>query len=162
MTRAFLILVVLAAACSSSATTDFGRSGSDIARLDAALPKTFLGLEVSQEADVGSLDGLGDTYVESNALFSMRADDLVQATLQITRLTNDAPNDDSFRSTVVSRIGSTQPTPYLIDEQTIHLTTGTKQTLAIWFTERDFFVLNIRDDFPRPRSLIRASLALRP
>ena len=40
----------------------------------------------------------------------------------------------------------------------VYFTTATKQTVAVWFTGDRLYVLSIREDYPFPRSLVRATL----
>jgi hypothetical protein len=42
----------------------------------------------------------------------------------------------------------------------VWLTTATKQTVAAWFVDETMYVLSIREDYPRPRTLVRAALEL--
>jgi hypothetical protein len=37
----------------------------------------------------------------------------------------------------------------------VYLTTGNDQNIFMWFADRGFFVLSVRDDYEFPRTLLR-------
>ena len=45
---------------------------------------------------------------------------------------------------------------------TVYLTTGTKQSIAVWFKGRYLFVLATRADYDEPRTLLRKALEIQP
>jgi hypothetical protein len=85
------------------------------------------------------------------------------ATLQVSRFNDGADVDsDKFRRTVVNQIGSTAPRTVRLGDQTVYLTTGTKQSIGVWFKGRYLFVLASRADFDEPRTLLRKALEIEP
>ena len=42
------------------------------------------------------------------------------------------------------------------------ITTGTKQSIAMWFKGRYLFVLSTRADYDEPRTLLRKALEITP
>lgn len=132
--------------------------------LEISLPSELAGLRVQRETITEPLEKFRRAYAESVALISLRApDDLVLATLQITRFI-DAPRftTQQFRLSVISQLGSTKPQPTRMGDITVHRAKGTKQTLAIWYQGRHMFLLSIRDDFAKPRLLIREAVEIKP
>ena len=70
-------------------------------------------------------------FIDALSLYSLRKNDLVQATLQVSRFNDGADVDaDKFRQTVVNQIGGTAPRTVRLGSETVYLTTGTKQTIA--------------------------------
>ncbi|HEY3241567.1 MAG TPA: hypothetical protein VGL92_18545, partial [Acidimicrobiia bacterium] len=89
--------------------------------------------------------------------------DLVQATLQVSRFAEGARSQESdFRQSVVNQIGSARPRTFRLGKRTVYLTTGTKQSIAVWFQGRYLFVLASRSDYDEPRTLLRAALEIKP
>ena len=46
--------------------------------------------------------------------------------------------------------------------RTVYLTTGTKQSIGVWFKDRYLFVLATRADYDEPRTLLRKALEIKP
>lgn len=176
-TRFVLVAVCLAistAACGGSrseagddgadSAPPLGFAGSEITDLSAALlPDEILGLDVQVEEVSDRLELVTDTYVEALTLFSMRRDDLLMATLQVSRLGGPArPDDPDFRRGIVNQIGAAVPREVRLGEQAVWLSTGTNQRMQTWFKGDHFFVLTIRGDYERPRTLLRALLEVEP
>ncbi|MGH9040257.1 MAG: hypothetical protein ACRDZ3_08500, partial [Acidimicrobiia bacterium] len=63
---------------------------------------------------------------------------------------------------VVNQIGSARPRTFRLGKRTVYLTTGTKQSIAVWFKGPHMFVLASRSDYDQPRSLLRAVLEIKP
>jgi hypothetical protein len=145
-----------------------GRGGTDVGTHKVkpierlSLPAEIVGLKVSQENVGGALRKVNRTYVDAAGLVSMRTpDNLVQATLQINRFQRVSRyRTASFRRTVASQLGSTEPQPTRMEANIVWRTTGTKQVVAVWFRDLTMYRLAIRDDFDQPRTLIRALVDL--
>ena len=161
--------VVLAAAgllagCGRSGASEVaGTAGKDVEVLEvASMPAEILGLAVQREEVSETVARVESTFIDGLALYSLRADELVQATLQVSRF-NDAADADSaeFRQTVVNQIGSSTPRAFRLGSRTVYLTTGTKQSIGVWFSGRHMFVLASRSDYDRPRTLLRQALELK-
>jgi hypothetical protein len=168
--RPFSLLLVLALA--AAALAGCGRSdaavdpvaGKKVKVLElASLPTEILGLAVRKEDVAGNVAKVSSTFIDGLGLWSLRSDDLVQATLQISRFSDGARVDESeFRQSVVNQIGSARPRTFRLGKRTVYLTTGTKQSIAVWFKGRYLFVLASRSDYDEPRTLLRKVLEIKP
>lgn len=126
------------------------------------VPATLLDLAVQAE-DVSVVEGTKRPYVDAVGLYSLRSQDLLQATLQISRFTKDSKATTSkFRNSVVTQIGSTTPRIFRVGEQPVWLTTGRRQSVAVWWDGYYLFVLSSRDDYATPRALLRAAIEVKP
>lgn len=159
---AVLLVVVLGgAACGSDGGASAeGIEGKDIKPLDdQVLPDEVLGLRVSREDVRDALTDAGSSYVEAAALFGFRREELLQATLQASRLGEEArPEDPDFRSVVVNQIGGVRAQQVRVGDHDVYLTRGSRQRIAVWFTGDQFFILSTREDFDQPRTLLRRVL----
>ena len=162
----FVVLVgSLAGACGGESPISIGARGEDIEQLPPdTVPSELLGLKVTQEDMTASLAGSKDSYVDGVGLYAYRSeDDLLQATLQVSKFIDDARyRDAGFRSSVVAKIGGSVPRLVRLGDQRVYLTTGSKQQIAVWFRDEYLFVLSSRDDFTQPRALLREALDIRP
>ncbi|MGH8972891.1 MAG: hypothetical protein ACRD0C_06770 [Acidimicrobiia bacterium] len=127
-----------------------------------SLPAEILGLAVQKEDVAGSVAKVDSTFIDALGLWSLRSDDLVQATLQISRFSDGARFTESdFRQSVVNQIGSARPRTFRLGTRTVYLTTGTKQSIAVWFKGPHLFVLASRSDYDEPRTLLREVLEIK-
>jgi hypothetical protein len=158
-----LAVVALGGAACGNDRVD-GTAGSRIEQLPATLvPSELLGLPVAQEDMRDTVSRSKDAFIESVGLYSMRRDELLQATLQVSRFSKDAPiQRAAFRQSLVSQIGGRRVQSYRMGEETVYRTTGRKQVISLWFKGHDLFVLSVRDTFESPRSLLRAALEIDP
>ena len=130
---------------------------------DDLLPASMAGLRVASEDIEGTVKGgKRQSYLESAGLYSFRTDDdLLQATMQVSRFTDEARyKDREFRQSVLLQIGSTVPRAFRMGDQTVYLSTGRRQNVVIWFKDEYLFVLSTRDEFGRPRTLLREAINL--
>jgi hypothetical protein len=136
-----------------------GIATKNVAALDAHLPTTVLGLAVAREDVSSTLKKGRRTYLDELSVYSLRSDDLLQATLQVSRL---AANSDwrsaQFRRVIVEQIGGTRPREVRLDHDIVYMSAGTNQRLAVWFRGRYLFVLSTRPEFPKPQGLLRTLL----
>ena len=142
-----------------------GVAGQAVKPVAMALPPAVLGLKVAKEDVTKPVKEVAKTYVESLSMYSFRRDDLLQATLQVSRISATAKGDtssSSFRSAVVNQLGGSTPQQVQLGDTTVYLTSGTDQRLAVWFRDRYFFVLASRNDFDQPRTLLRSVLDVQP
>jgi hypothetical protein len=141
-----------------------GTSGDEIAQLPSTLVPTELqGLPVSQEDMTDTVSRSKDAFIESVGLYSMRREDLLQATLQVSKFRDNAPiNRPGFRVSLVNQIGGSRVQPYRMGKETVYRTTGRKQVISVWFKDDHMFVLSIRDTYETPRSLLREALEIDP
>jgi hypothetical protein len=127
------------------------------------MPPDVLGLRLAPENVSGELARVPKAYIDALSLYSLRRDDLVMATLQVSRFNAGADvAADTFRRTVVNQIGATAPRPVRLGRDTVYLTTGTRQSIAVWFKGRYLFVLATRADYDTPRTLLRQALRIQP
>ena len=164
--------VMLALALAAAALAGCGRSdaavdpvaGKKVKVLElSSLPSEILGLAVQKEDVAGSVAKVNSTFIDALGLWSLRSDDLVQATLQVSRFSEGAQFEKSdFRQSVVNQIGSARPRTFRLGKRTVYLTTGTKQSIAVWFKGAYLFVLASRSDYDEPRTLLRAVLEIKP
>ena len=150
--------------CARSEASVAPTPGRAVKALDLpGLPADLLGLRLARENVGDDLARVPKAYVDALSLWSLRRDDLVMATLQVSRFNAGAAvATDTFRKTVVNQIGATAPRPVRLGADTVYLTTGTKQSIAVWFKGRDLFVLTTRADYDRPRTLLRRALEIQP
>ena len=156
--------LALCAACGGGAIAQSAK-GPDIDELPAKLlPASLGGLHVRAEDVRVELKQARRSYAQAVGLWSLRRDDdRVQATLEVVRFFDDPRySSRAFRQTIVNQIGSSRPVETRMGDHPVYRTTGTKQTVALWFSGRNMLLLSIRDDLKTPRALIRRALELHP
>lgn len=155
------VLAVLTAGCGGD---DAPAAATKIELLPKdLLPAQMAGLRVASEDIEGTVKGAKRrSYLESAGLYSFRTeDDLLQATLQVSRFSDEARfKDRDFRQSVLLQIGSTVPRSFRMGDQTVYLSTGKRQNVVIWFKDEYLFVLSTREEFGRPRTLLREAIDL--
>ena len=162
--RAAAIVAVfglLATGCGEEAASEpvrFGTRGEDIKPLDVPMPKRILGLRVERENVRKTIREVEDTYVDALSVYSLRKAKLLQATLQVSHMGPSADITPGFRRTIVNALGGQAPREVRVGDDTVWLATGANQLLISWFRDERFFVLSIRQDFLRPRELLRTIL----
>lgn len=136
--------------------------GRAIEPLDAdALPRTLLGLEVGREDISEILDAAKRPYLEAAALYSLREGEELQATLQIGRFADDTDHDDEdFRETLLGTVGGGSIRELRVGDGAVYLTTGDRQQVAVWFQGEHLLILSTREEYEKPRSLLREALGL--
>ena len=157
-----LVVVLVGAGC--AAEDDAGAvTTDDVKPLDADfVPSTLLGLAVVSESTEG-IDDVGRSYLEAVRLYSLRDGEQLVATLQVGRFGAGVKwGSTSFQRSVLNQIGASTPEPVRLGDQTVYITTGVKQRLAVWFTEGHLFVLGAREEYTQPRTLLRAALEVSP
>jgi hypothetical protein len=152
------------AGCARSDATVAPTPGTAVTTLEIAnLPPDLLGLTIAPEDVAEDLGKVPSAFIDALSLYSLRKDDLVQATLQVSRFNDGADVEaDKFRQTVVNQIGSSAPRTVRLGGETVYLTTGTKQSIGVWFKGRHLFVLATRADYDEPRTLLRKALEIKP
>lgn len=135
----------------------------EVKAFDGSLvPSELLGLKVAPE-EIGGAANVKDPFVDGVGLYSLREGELLQGTLQLSRFSADADSTTPrFRQSVVQQIGSTVPKLYRMGGKPVYLTTGKRQSIAVWFQGRYFFVLSMREEFEQPRALLRQALEIQP
>lgn len=161
---AVLAAAVALAGCARSDASVQPTPGKAVKALEiTGLPADIMGLKLAPE-DVGeAVAKVPSAFIDGLSLYSLRKDELVMATLQVSRFNDGADvEDDKFRQTVVNQIGSTAPRTVRLGGETVYLTTGTKQSIGVWFRDRHLFVLATRADYDEPRTLLRKALEIKP
>lgn len=126
------------------------------------MPATLLGLRVEPESTAG-IDDVTRSYVEAVRLYSVRDGDQLVATLQVGRFGDGVKwATRKFQRSVLNQIGASSPEPLRMGDRTIYMTTGVKQRLAVWFEAGHLFVLGTRDEFSKPRTLLREAVEIAP
>lgn len=128
------------------------------------VPAQLLGmtLEAEKTADLVKSGGK-QPFVSELGLFAMRREDLLQATLQISRFTPEAKiEDERFRAALAQQVSNSEPQILRMGEDQVYMSASQKQSLVVWFKERTMFVLAIREEFPQPRALLREALGIKP
>ena len=156
-----LALILAGAGCGSSAAA-LGTPGSKVRDIDpATVPATLNDLAVSHENIRATLVKGQDTYLSAAGLFSMRRNDVVQATLEVARFNGRARlGDPRFRAAILNDLGGGTPAPVSVGTDTVYLTRGNKQRVYAWFRTQTLMVLSVRDDYDLPRALLRATLGV--
>jgi hypothetical protein len=128
-----------------------------------SLPPDLVGLKIAKENVGDDLAKIPKAFVDALSLYSLRHNELVMATLQVSRFNAGADvKAEKFRQTVVNQIGSSAPRTVRLGGETVYLTTGTKQSIGVWFKDRYLFVLATRADYDEPRTLLRKALEIQP
>jgi hypothetical protein len=139
-----------------------GTNGRQIRDIGAsAVPAQLNGLMVSEEDIRPTIIKGSNTYVSAAGLFSMRENDVVQATLEVGRFNRQADDaNPRFQLGFVSQVGGSAPSSARVDDAIVYFTTASKQRVYVWFRNHVYYILLIRSDYPQPRSLLRAALAV--
>lgn len=128
------------------------------------VPAELLGMRLEPEK---SADLIRETdkqpFIEEIGLFSMRRDELLQATLQVARFRPEAKLDERrFRDNIARQVSTGEPQVLRMGQDLVYMSAGQRQSVVVWFKERTMFVLAMREEFPRPRALLRAALGVQP
>lgn len=154
-----VLCVVVLGACGGS--TGAGRRGTAVGSVHVTLPDELAGLNVKRESTKSQLASISSTYLQGTNLYSLRKNDLVEATLQVSQLESGARfRSAPFRLTLVNRIGGGVPVAVRLGASTVYLTQGVRQNVAVWFRGSYYLVLTSRIDFTQPRTLLRAALGV--
>ena len=155
-----LAVIAVSGACGSGGTPD--AQATEVKALQGVtVPSPLLDL-AAQPEDVSVVEGTKRPFVEAVGLYSLRRDELLQATLQISRFTKESKATTAkFRNSVVTQIGSTTPRQFRMGSERVYLTTGRRQSVAVWWKGHYLFILSTRDDYETPRALLRSALEIK-
>ena len=160
----FISIVVAAGFLGAVACSGNSDGGSQLGRAQSAvlsLPSQVLGLAVKAEDVTKQTKGIKRSYTDSVGLFSMRENDLLRATLQVSRLNNLArPQSESFQRSIIELVGGSTPLKMRAGEVTVYTTSGNKQNIFIWFRGKGMFILSVHQDYEFPRTLLRKIVPL--
>lgn len=161
-TAAFVALVLGSVACGGDDAATKAAESRVIVPLEASpVPPSLNGLKVAEEDVAETLEGAKRPYLEAATLYSLREGDALQATLQVGRFAPGAKYDDAdFRLTLVNRIGSGGARDYRMGDDTVWLSSGDRQSIAVWFDEDYVFILSTREEYLGSRALLREALAI--
>lgn len=159
-----VVTVVGVTACGEEDPATRAASERVIVALEASpVPPTLNGLKVAEEDIADVLEGADRPYLEAATLYSLREGEALQATLQVGRFAADAKfADPDFRSSLVNRIGNGGANDFRMGDDTVWLTAGDRQSIAVWFNEDHIFVLSAREEYPGARALLREALGIEP
>lgn len=159
MSRRIAFLALLGAFLTASCGGTTATQGiEDVRQLKVDMAHTVLGLKVTAEDVSETLEGARPAYADALALYSFRQDELLEATLQVTRFSSDVEFTERLRDSIINRLGGSTPQSFRAGDQIVYETTTAGQLLDVWFKDRHMFVLAVRDDFTRPASLLREAL----
>ena len=151
--------MVFGAACGNSAPK--GTSAKDIDQLpEDVLSGTYLGLQPQREDLKGNLASQqANAYIDAVGLYSLRAGERLEATLQISKLSDKArPDDVDFQQQVASQIGGTKVQAFVMGGRNVYRSSQRKQSLSSWFRGDYFMILSVRETYDEPRALLRLLL----
>ena len=161
--RAVLVAIaatlLFGAACGGGAPK--GTAADEIKQLpEDLLGGTYLGLIPRREDIGGSLANQeANAYVDAVGLYSLRNKEQLEATLQISKLSDKArPKDANFRTLVANQIGGTKVQAFKMSGRSVYRSSQRKQSLTSWFRGEYFLVLSVRDTYDSPRALLRLLL----
>jgi len=166
-----VIAPILLAALTFALSGCGGRTAAAPARVAARiksisttqLPEQVGGLDVQAESVPQSIKANTSSYARSIGFFSLRKAKLVEATLEVIRLTPNANSASSgFQTSLIGQVSGSLPEALTLSGHTVYQSTGTGATLEVWFSGSELFILTIRSSFPTPRSLTESALALGP
>lgn len=157
-----IAMSILASGCVRGGSSFSGSEGKDIKQLPPELvPTEVLDLKVGREDMSSTLQNAKRAYIDGVGLYGFRKDELLQATLQVSKLNDKADyREPSFRAAIVNQIGGSVPRLVRVGRENVWLTRGTKQSLSIWFRDEYLLVLAVREDYDKPRTLLREALQL--
>lgn len=158
-TKPLLVAICLGlvmGACDRGSSSSGGSGGSEVATGGVQLPRQILGLQVAAEDVAKEFEKTKLSYVDSVGLFSMRENDLVRATLQVSRFNRLAnPDSQSFRGLIINRLGTARAEILQVGNTDVYVTSGTDQQIFAWFEGRGFYILTTHRDYEFPRTLVR-------
>lgn len=158
------LLLVALGACGGDDQSEQVSAAASPAEVEAAgvrLPNVLLGLEVRVEDVSKQFQETKRPWIDNLGLFSLRENDLVRATLQVSRFNRAAdPGSKEFRSAIIDNLGTVRPQEMRIGNTSAFLTTGNDQSIFVWFEGRGFFVLTTHRDYEFPRLLLRRLVEL--
>lgn len=162
-------VLVVSAACGGGGDDAAGDLPDVLPLSDSPLPGRVLGLVVDREDIAGKLADVGRAYVTEVGLFSLREegpepgpdDDILQATVQYSRLAPDVDaSDPVFQQAIVNQVGTRTPRPLRMGDTTVYLVGDARRGIAVFFTGDAFVVVATREGFPQQRSLLRELVEL--
>ena len=125
------------------------------------IPDQVMGLVVQQEPVASDVEEVERPYLDAVSIFSLREEDLLRASFQVSRFNRIArPGSAAFRRLVTAQIGGSVPEELEVGEVTVYSTSGNEQRVYAWIEGRGFYVLQVHQDFEFPRTLLRRLIDL--
>lgn len=161
---AVVFLLLGASACGGADTATKAAEARVIVPLEASpVPPTLNGLKVTEEDVAESLEGAKRPYLEAATLYSLREGAALQATLQVGRFAPDAKYKESdFRLALANRVGNGSASDFRMGKDKVWLSSGDRQSIAIWFSKDYVFILSTREEYLGSRTLLREALGIKP
>lgn len=162
----FAVVIALAlTACEggqeSGASPAAGTTRGEVEAAGVVLPSQIIGLTVQTEDVSGQLEKTRRAFIDNIGLFSMREEDLVRATLQVSRFSAFANyKDPAFRASIIAQLGGTRPVETKVSDTIVYITRGNEQNIFIWFEGRGMFILTVHQIYEFPRTLLRRILSV--
>lgn len=151
-----LCLGLVAGACNRGDSSAESAGTNEVVTGGVQLPRQILGLQVAPEDVAAEFAQTKRSYVESVGLFSMRENDLVRATLQVSRFNRLAsPDSPAFQTLIINRLGTQRAEILQVGNNDVYVTSGTDQQIFAWFEGRGFYILTTHRDYEFPRTLLR-------
>lgn len=130
---------------------------------DSPVPSTLHGLDVEEEDIAETLEGAKRPYLEAATLYSLREGTTLQATLQVGQFTSDRRYQTrTFRQTLANRVADGVAADLRMGDDTVWMTSGDRQSIAIWFKDEYIFILSAREEYDSQRALLREALEITP
>ena len=161
---ALLSLGLLSGACGGESAAVEAAEARTVGSLDVpGVPGTLRGLAVVKEDVAATLESAERPYFDALSFFSLREGEKLQATLQVGRFADGTQHrSGAFRSSFLATIGGGAAKELRMGEEEVFLTTGDRQSIAVWFRDEFVFILSAREDYRFPRALLREALAVQP
>jgi len=141
-----------------------GTPGKDIKTLPVTtVPKTLNGLTVKPEKVTKALEQAKQSYVDKVGFYSLRKDNVVQGTIQVSEFGPSARlSDPEFRTQIINQSSPGTPSTVNVNGTGVQQSTGTKSTVSIWFSEDRFVVLTVLKSYLGARGLLEQTVVALP
>ena len=141
-----------------------GTRGKDIKTLPVTtVPKVLNGLSVKPEKVTKALEQAKQSYVNSVGFYSLRKDNVVQGTIQVSEFGPSARlSDPEFRTQIINQSSPGTPSNVNVNGTGVQQSTGTKSTVSIWFSEDRFVVLTVLKSYLGARGLLEQTVVALP
>lgn len=141
-----------------------GTPGKDIKTLPVTtVPKVLNGLAVKPEKVTKALEQAKQSYVDAVGFYSLRKDNVVQGTIQVSEFGPSARlGDPEFRTQIINQSSPGTPATVNVNGTGVQQSTGTKSTVSIWFSEDRFVVLTVLKSYLGARGLLEQTVVALP
>ena len=153
---------VLLGACANRVVAPPAQSVAHVEPMSAGvLPAHLADLTVQNESLPGQIRSATGSYATSIGFYSLRKTKLVEATLEVIKLSSSANwRSAGFRTSLVNQLSGSVPNQIDLDGHSVYQSAGSGSTEDVWFNGRYVLLLTIRSNYPTPRSLAESALAL--